>query len=576
MTDLSLITTIAGCATAALVGGLAAKRLGLSPLVGYLLAGIAVGPHTPGFVGDEHIASQLAEIGVMLMMFAVGLHFHLADLMRVKGIAITGAVGQSLVATAACIGLTMAMGWPLSQAIVLGIAVSVASTVVLLRSLEDHGLVETPEGHVAVGWLLVEDILTVVILVLLPPLAAEGGDGNVWMTLGIALGKLAIFMAVMLVAGARLVPWLLHRIARLRSRELFTLTVLVLAVAVATLAYFVFGASMALGAFLAGMVVGQSKLSHQAAADLLPMKDAFAVLFFVSVGMLFDYHVLLTQPLLIVGVTAIIVIAKPLSALLIVLIRGHALRTGLTVAGGLAQIGEFSFIVGGLAVQLGLLPRIALDVLVAGAMISICINPLLFRWMLGWEARMSRWPWLNRRLARATSERATALNERADTTAVDAIVVGYGPVGKTVSRLLREGGLTPIVIETNIDTVSQIQSEGHQALYGDATNHEILNAAGLPRARYLVITVPKLTIATAILHTAREMNPAARILCRAAYLNERDALLQAGAEVIRYDEGECATALAKAVLHEMKLPADQIATTINGVRDDLGIRANMT
>lgn len=576
MTDLSLITTIAGCATAALVGGLAAKRIGLSPLVGYLLAGIAVGPHTPGFVGDEHIASQLAEIGVMLMMFAVGLHFHLADLMRVKGIAVTGAVGQSVVATAACIWLTTAMGWPLSQAIVLGIAVSVASTVVLLRSLDDHGLVESPEGHVAVGWLLVEDILTVVILVLLPPLAAEGGDGHVWATLGMALGKLAVFMAVMLVAGARLVPWLLHRIARLRSRELFTLTVLVLAVAVATLAYFVFGASLALGAFLAGMVVGQSKLSHQAAADLLPMKDAFAVLFFVSVGMLFDYHVLLTQPLLILGVTAIIVIAKPLAALLIVLMRGHALRTALTVAGGLAQIGEFSFIVGGLGVQLGLLPRVALDVLVAGAMVSICINPLLFRWMLSWEQALNRWPWLKRRLSRATAERGHTLNQRADTTSADAIVVGYGPVGETVARLLRQGGLTPIVIETNIDTVSQIQSEGHQAIYGDATSHEILTAAGLTKARYLVITVPKVAIATAILHTAKEMNPDVRTLCRAAYLNERDPLLHAGAEVIRYDEGECATALAKAVLHEMKLPADQIARTISGVRSDLGIRSDVT
>ncbi|MBL9144492.1 MAG: cation:proton antiporter [Verrucomicrobiaceae bacterium] len=575
MTDLSLITTIAGCATAALVGGLAAKRFGLSPLVGYLLAGIAVGPHTPGFVGDEHIASQLAEIGVMLMMFAVGLHFHLADLMRVKGIAITGAVGQSLVATAACIWLTTALGWPLSQAMVLGVAVSVASTVVLLRSLDDHGLVETPEGHAAVGWLVVEDILTIIILVLLPPLAADDGGGQVWLTLGMALGKLAIFMVVMLVAGARLVPWLLHRVAKLRSRELFTLTVLVLAVAVATLAYFVFGASMALGAFLAGMVVGQSKLSHQAAADLLPMKDAFAVLFFVSVGMLFDYRVLLAQPLLVAGVTAIIVMVKPLAALLIVLIRGHALRTAFTVAGGLAQIGEFSFIVGGLGVQIGMLPRVALDVLVAGAMISICINPLLFRWMLAAEPRLDRWSWLKRRLSRAVADRGEKLNLSQDTSRNDAIVVGYGPVGRTVTRLLREGGLTPVVIETNIDTVSQIQSEGHHAIYGDAASHEILAAAGLARARYLVITVPKAAISTAIMHSAREMNATTHILCRAAYLNEHDQLKEAGATIIRFDEGECATALAKAVLHEMKLPDDQIAQNIRNVRDDLGIRADI-
>ena len=572
MNDLSLITTIAGCATAALIGGLAAKKIGLSPLVGYLLAGVAVGPHTPGFVGDEHLASQLAEIGVMLMMFAVGLHFHLGDLMRVKGIAITGALGQSAVATLACVGLTVAMGWPLSQAIVLGVAVSVASTVVLLRCLGDHGLVESPEGHVAVGWLLVEDILTVIILVLLPPLAVDGG-GHVWSTLGLALGKLIIFMAVMLVVGARAVPWMLHRVARLRSRELFTLAVLVLAVAVATLAYYVFGASMALGAFLAGMVVGQSKLSHQAAADLLPMKDAFAVLFFVSVGMLFDYHVLLTQPLLIAGVTAIIVIAKPLAALVIVLLRGHTLRTGLAVAGGLAQIGEFSFIVGGLGVQLGLLPRVALDVLVAGAMISICINPLLFRWLMSLEPVMSRWSWLKKHVSQAATERGEALNEGAGAASTNAIVVGYGPVGKTVTRLLREGGLTPVVIETNIDTVSQIQSEGHHAIYGDASNHEILHAAGLDKAQYLIITVPKAAIATSILHTVREANTSARILCRAGYLHERDQLLQAGADVIRYDEGECATALAKAVLGELKVPEDRVAQAVTQVREDLGIRS---
>jgi monovalent cation:H+ antiporter-2, CPA2 family len=343
--DVPLITTIALALGAALIMGLLAKRLGLSPIVGYLVAGVLIGPHTPGFVGDVSLATQLAEIGVILLMFGVGLHFSLRDLMAVRSIAVPGALGQSAAATLACMALAISVGWTWQSGLILGIAVSVASTVVLLRALLDHGSVDSPEGHAAVGWLVVEDIITVLVLVLLPPLAAAGAAGSIWQTVAIAVGKLALLTGIMMLGAARFVPWLLLRITRLRSRELFTLAVLVMAICVATVAYVGFGASMALGAFLGGMVVGQSKVSDEAAADVLPLRNVLAVLFFVSVGMLFDWRAVFAAPGLLLGVLAIILIVKPLVALLIVIVGGHSLRTGLTVAAGLAQIGEFSFIV---------------------------------------------------------------------------------------------------------------------------------------------------------------------------------------------------------------------------------------
>jgi CPA2 family monovalent cation:H+ antiporter-2 len=312
MHDISLITTIALGLSAALLFGLLAKRLGLSPIVGYLVAGMTIGPHTPGVMGDLKIAGQLAEMGVILLMFGVGLQFSLKELLAVRSVAVPGALGQSAVATLACAGLAVAVGWTWQTGLILGIAVSIASTVVLLRALMDHGGVNTPEGHAVVGWLIVQDIIAVFVLVLLPPLAATGGDGaSLWQTIGIALLKLLVLTAIVLLAGARFVPWLLLRVARLRSRELFTLTVLVMAICVATVSYVAFGASMALGAFLGGMVVGQSKVSEEAAADVLPMRNVFAVLFFVSVGMLFDYRVLLDSPLLVIGVLAIILFVTP-------------------------------------------------------------------------------------------------------------------------------------------------------------------------------------------------------------------------------------------------------------------------
>jgi CPA2 family monovalent cation:H+ antiporter-2 len=548
-----------------------------------LIAGVLIGPYTPGVVGDVKLASQLAEIGVILLMFGVGLHFSLKDLMAVRSIAVPGALGQSTAATLACAGLAIAIGWTWQTGLILGIAVSVASTVVLLRALMDHGGVNTPEGHAAVGWLIVEDIITVLVLVLLPPLAASGdGGSNLWQTMGLALLKLAVLTAIVLLAGARFVPWLLLRVARLRSRELFTLAVLVMAICVATISYVAFGASMALGAFLGGMVVGQSKVSDQAAADVLPMRNVFAVLFFVAVGMLFDYRTLLDSPALILGVLAIILVVKPLAALVIVIVSGHSLKTALTVAGGLAQIGEFSFIVSEMAKSLGLMPGSGHNVIVAAAIVSISLNPLIFRRMLALEPRLTRWPFLAMWLARRSEKLGAELNENAAKRIEDpgAIVVGYGPVGQTVTRLLTEFGINPTIIETNVEAVLEIQQGGQQALYGDASRPEILRASGLASAAYLIVTVPHAEISLRIIQAARELAPVVRVLTRAAYINQHDAFAQAGAAIICYDEAESAAALAEALLQDIDAPLDQIDAVVSSIRRELspardGIRAEV-
>jgi CPA2 family monovalent cation:H+ antiporter-2 len=572
MHDISLITTIALGLSAALAFGLLARRFGFSPIVGYLMAGVAIGPHTPGFVGDAKLAAQLAEIGVILLMFGVGLHFSLKDLIAVRSIAVPGALGQSTAATLACTALAVAVGWTWQTGLILGVAVSVASTVVLLRALMDHGGVDTPEGHAAVGWLVVEDIITVLILVLLPPLAASGADGSsLWQTMGLAMLKLAVLTAIVMLAGARFVPWLLLRVARLRSRELFTLAVLVMAICVATVSYVAFGASMALGAFLAGMVVGQSKVSDQAAADVLPMRNAFAVLFFVSVGMLFDYRTVLNEPLLMLGVIAIILVVKPLAAIMIVILGGHSLRTALTVAGGLAQIGEFSFIVGDMAKSLGLMPDTGSHVLVAGAIVSISLNPLIFRSMLALEPRIAKWPWLARRLAGRTEKLGARANEIAAEMNTDpgAIVVGYGPVGQTVTRLLAEFGINPTIVETNVDAVLQLQQRGQQALFGDASRAEILETAGVASAAYIVVTVPNAEISLRIIQTAREVAPLIRVIARAEYINQHTAFAEAGAAITRYDEAESAAALAEALLQDIDVPTDRIDAVIRSIRNEL-------
>ena len=579
--DTSLITTLAFGFTAALFFGILAKRWGLSPIVGYLLAGIATGPHTPGFVGDSSLASQLAEIGVILLMFGVGLHFHLKDLLAVRSIALPGALGQSVLATLACMWIAHEVGWTWSEGAVLGIATAVASTVVLLRVLTDSNSLETPSGHVAVGWLIAEDIITVLVLVILPALAlsSDGAAGeqarssrSVWATAGLAVVKLLVLGGVVAVIGTRFVPWLLNRVARLRSAELFTLSILVMSIAVATASYLAFGASMALGAFLAGMLVGQSKFSHQAAADMLPLRDAFAVLFFVSIGMLFDYRAAPDHAVLTLGVLGVILIVKPLVAFLIVIAVGHSVRTALTVAGGLAQIGEFSFILAGVARSHGLMPEEGRAALIAGAILSISVNPFVFKLLLAAEKPLENSVFWRKWVAPRSASRRLGINADlgpAEPGRIQAIVVGYGPVGRTASELLLQSDIEPLIIEMNVETVSQLRSQGARALYGDATKREILKQAGLGSAGYLLITLPEPSTRLAVIATARELNPDVTIITRARYLTEQDSLRAAGASVVVCDEAGAAAGLARTLLERRGVPRDEIDRETRKIREDL-------
>jgi CPA2 family monovalent cation:H+ antiporter-2 len=573
--DTSLLATMAVAFSAAWVLGVLAQKLRLSPIVGYLLAGVVIGPYTPGFVGDLPLARQLAEMGVVLLMFGVGLHFHLEDLMDVQGIAIPGALIQSGVATALGLATGVAFGWSVSGGLVLGMALSVASTVVLLRGLEAQNLVSTPAGHAAIGWLIVEDLLTVIVLVVIPAMGQSGSasGGGLVLALATALGKLVALVVLVYLASLRLVPWVLLQVTRLRSRELFTLTILALAVAVATGAAVFFGASMALGAFLAGMVVGQSPVSEQAGADALPLRDAFAVLFFVSVGMLFEPAFVLREPLLLLAALGVVLVGKPLAALVVVAGLGHSTRTGLVVALGLAQIGEFSFILGDLARQHGLLSATGNSLLVACALVSISINPFLFRGLDAFENALRRWPSLWRLLNAAASRRSAETNGHtvaaiAETAPPLAVVVGYGPVGQAVDRALRQAGLATVVIDLNVETVAELAARGRLALFGDASQAEILKQAGIARASHLVVTLPHSINRTPMVAAARQLGPGCRILVRARYLREREDLQQVGADAACFEEVEAAVALTARVLADLGKDADTIRRETDRVRSD--------
>jgi len=577
MHDLPLITTIASAFTAAWLLGLLAHRLSLSPIVGYLAAGMLVGPHTPGFEANIEIAQQLAEVGVILLMFDVGLHFSLKELLAVKGVAIPGAIVQSLVATALGMLVFHWFGFPLKSGMVVGMAMAVASTVVLMRVLMDARVLDTPQGHVAVGWLLVEDIFTVVVLVLIPVLGdsdKELSGAQLASSIGGALARLALLVAIVLVAGARVIPWLLSRVARLRSRELFTLTVLVFSIAIAAASFYFFGASMALGAFLAGMVVAQSPVSHQAAADALPMRDTFAALFFVSVGMLFDPSFVVKSPGMVLAALAIVMLAKPLAALAIVALLGHSARTALTVAIGLAQIGEFSFVLAELARHHGLMPPAGQNAIIGAAILSISLNPMLFRNVPAIERRLSQIPWLWRLLNSRSERRALAANELAKgriehavaTSRRLAIVVGYGPVGRSVDQLLRDAGLETSIIELNLDTVDELSRAGRAAIYGDASSQQILKKAGVERASHVIVTLPQAQARTAVVASARYLNSSLRILVRAHYLAERDELEQAGATSAVFEEGEAALSLARLVLSDTGASRETVDRTLQDLR----------
>lgn len=575
--DLPLITTMAAAFFAAWVFGIITQKLKLSPIVGYLLAGVAIGPYTPGVRGDPGLAAQLAEIGVMLLMFGVGLHFHLKDLLAVKSIAIPGAIGQSLVATLLGGVVAMMFGWTFTSGLVLGMAMAVASTVVLVRVLTDNRCLETESGHVAVGWLIVEDILTVVVLVIIPALGAavhphQPGETppSLLITLPIALAKLAAFVAILMVLGQRFIPWVMVRVARLRSRELFTLTTLVMAITIAAAAYYVFGASMALGAFLAGLVVGRSPVSHQAAADALPMRDAFAILFFASVGMIFNPWFVIEQPLLVLAGLGIILIGKPLAALMIVALIGHSGRVAITVAVALAQVGEFSFILSDLARREKLLGEDGHNLLVACSIVTITLNPMLFRLIPRIEQWLQSYPrvwrFMNRRaLSRMQSMNADTEKDLSQGDSPLAVIVGYGPVGRTVDSLLRERGMETVVIDINMDTISKLKSEGRLAIYGDAYNIEVL-APALERATHMVVSLPHSANRSPLIASAKLIKPELKIFVRAHYMAEREELEQVGADAACYEEAEAAVALSRLVLQGLGETDDRISGQVARIR----------
>lgn len=563
MHNTDLILTLAGGLAAALVCGYLTHRVGLSPIVGYLFAGILVGPHTPGFEADVHLAEQMAEVGVVLLMFGVGLHFHIDELLAVRHVAVPGAVVRCLVLTALGAGVARLFGWDWTAGLVFGLALSVASTVVLTRVLTDNNDLHTPTGHIAVGWVVVEDLFTVLVLVLLPVLIGpqEGGAGGLVLAVGLAVLKISALVALTFVLGGRVIPRVLDHVAASRSRELFTLTVLVIALGIAAGSAVFFDVSMALGAFLAGMVVGRSDYSLRAATEALPMRDAFAVLFFVSVGMLLNPEQILAAPGLIAATVGVVLLAKPVSAAVIVLAFRYPPKVALGVAVGLAQIGEFSFILAALGKQMKVLPAVAADTLVAAAIVSITLNPVLYRLVdpvTAWAARRpGLWRGLTARVRKLGLEGMPAASEALDAQH-RAIVIGYGPVGRTVTRLLRENEIEPTVVELNMDTVRHLRATGVPAVYGDASHRDTLTAAGVTGAGSLILSSAGMHGSEEVIRLAREMNPDIRLLARAAYVRELPALLKAGAQTAYSGEGEVALALTVDILRALGATAEQI------------------
>ena len=562
MHEAELILTLAGALTAALGLGYVTHRLGLSPIAGYLIAGVLVGPHTPGFVANATFAEQLAEVGVVLLMFGVGLQFHVEELLAVWRTAVPGAVAGMAVATAAGALAASAAGWPLISATAFGLALSVASTVVLVRILADRDALHTQTGHIAVGWLVVEDVFTVIVLVLLPTLARSSSAGSLAIAVFWTLAKVAGLVAIFAIGGTRLIPLVLDRVASTRSRELFTLAILAIALGLAVGSAMLFGVSMALGAFVAGMVVGRSEYSVRAAVDALPMRDAFAVLFFVSVGMLLDPRELLTDVRLAGAALFIVIVAKPLVAALVLAAMRLPLRVVLAVPAALAQIGEFSFIVANLGHDLQLLPANATNVVVAVSIVSIVINPLASRAIAPAER------WIARRRA---SPRRSAVEDEGASSSLDAasraIVIGYGPTGRIVTRLLADNGIAPTVIELNMDAVRELHAAGRSAIYGDARHTATLTRAGLPHAATLIVSGGDEGIA--MIDAARELNPNVHVFARAEFLRGVSELRRAGAAQVFTGEGEVALAMTESVLRRLGATADQIDRERARVREEL-------
>jgi monovalent cation:H+ antiporter-2, CPA2 family len=577
-----LLTTIALGLGLAFVFGFVAARLRLPPIVGYLVAGIVAGPFTPGFTADAAIASQLAEIGVILLMFGVGLHFSIQDLLATRRVALPGAVVRIVATTVLGAVVARLWGWTWGGALIYGLALSVASTIVLVRALEDRGMLDSVPGRIAVGWVVVEDMVTVLVLVLLPALAGalgaspgtaarfglEPGAAGTVIAVAITLAKVIAFVALMVVVGVRVVPWLLTVVARTGSRELFTLAVLATALGLAFGAAYLFGVSFALGAFFAGVVITESDMSHQAAAEALPLRDAFAVLFFVSVGMLFDPSVLLRSPVAVLATVLIVMVGRTLIAIPLILLLGRPMRTALTVSASLAQIGEFSFVLAALGVALGLLPIEGRDLMLAGALISIVLNPLVFAGTTALQRWLGVRQHLLEKLERAPSH-DTLIGPAIHAPAEDhVVIVGFGRVGETIGRAFDRAGVRYVIIEQDRERLEALRTRGHQVLFGDAARTGILLHAGLPRARLLVIASPGAYQTRHMIRVARELNPDIEIVARTHSESERGHLESLGVSRAVVGERELALGMTRYALRNLGLPADDADAVVHAVRSE--------
>jgi CPA2 family monovalent cation:H+ antiporter-2 len=545
-----LISTVVFALVLAFVFGLGAQRLRLPPLVGYLLAGIALGPFTPGVVADQGIANQLAEIGIILLMFGVGLHFSLDDLLSVRAVAVPGALIQALVAIPLAMGLASWMGWSHGAGLIYGIDLSIASTVVVLRMLQDRRLLETERGKITVGWLIVQDLAMVLVLVLLPVLAGvlrgegEAPDPSVLLdALALTFGKIAAFIVVMLLVGKKLIPALLHYVAHTGSRELFRLAVLSIALGFAYGAAELFGVSLALGAFFAGMILSESRLSQQAATESLPLRDAFAVLFFVSVGMLFNPHIVVAEPMALLATLFIVVVAKTIAAYGLVRLSGYGPGSAITISAALAQIGEFSFILAGLGVSLAILPEEGRDLVIAAAILSILISPLLFAGLDMIAAKRAKRRDQTAPVPEPEPEEAPREPIRPTQLRDHVVLIGHGRVGSAISKVLREKGVPVFVIEDDDEAVEGLKASGLEALSGNAADPAILAAANLGAARCLLVAIPEAFEGGQVVEQARAINPKLPIIARAHSEAEIEHLAKHGANLVVMGEHEIAKAM---------------------------------
>ncbi len=559
--DVDLIILLAVGFGVALIFGYIAARLRLPPLIGYLIAGIIISPNTPGIEADIHLANQLAELGVMFLMFGVGMHFSLKDLLLVRRIALPGAILQIAVATLLGIGVSMLWGWSFGSALVFGLSLSCASTVVLLKALGDRGLLDSVNGKIAVGWLLVEDLVMVLVLVLLPATAVllggkapAGADGNIWLTLGITLLKVIGFIAFMLIVGKRVVPIIMQFVARLGSRELFTLTVVAAAVSIAYGSYAIFGVSMALGAFFAGMVVKESDFSHRAEEETLPLREIFSILFFVSVGMLFDPHILVESPLHILAVIAIIMVGKTLAAMALVLFFRYPINTALTVGASLAQIGEFSFILATLGVSLGLLSLEAQNLILAGALFSITLNSFIFSAIEPVQRWIRERSHLARLLERSGDPLAMLPDEVDQAYLRDQVViVGYGGVGRRITENLINENIKVVIAEENREIVEKLRNANIAAVSGVATEPSVLIQAHIMHARLLVISPMDILDIHRIVAIAKQLNPQIQVLICAESKEEAAVIRDENIGEVFYAKEEMAKNMSHHILSKIEL-----------------------